>query len=343
MTVPCAIITARGSSSCSFCPCSSSSCANVVNCDLDSEPVSFPFAVPIRLYALYILRPLVQDEVDAGDPVHLLGVLVRLCWTDALRPTKPFAWVWCLLFATVFPDQRVTARIRRACRRRQLTSPSISNARVAANAQGQDQGGFGATSQVSAGFGVASASGASGGVSARPSASVSASGGASSRVSATTSAAETTQSGTAAGGARNAAANGRGRGSGAGTGNANANANGTSIGTGTGRGNGNGNAQAGNGNTGDIETSTTLDPAVIQAGSAQNGNPTDGQVASLTSTNNFVRALCLLRSATANGTLKDQLLRDQGSAWRSAYERHPDQGPAGLQPYPYGHGASLPP
>lgn len=38
----------------------------------------------------------------------------------------------------------------------------------------------------------------------------------------------------------------------------------------------------------DPQTSLTLDPATIQTGSAQDGNPTDGQVASKTSTNNFV-------------------------------------------------------
>jgi hypothetical protein len=50
-------------------------------------------------------------------------------------------------------------------------------------------------------------------------------------------------------------------------------------------------------NSNDLSTSTTLDPSVIQSGSAQNGNPTGGQVASVTSTNNFIN-FC---ATSANG------------------------------------------
>jgi len=61
-----------------------------------------------------------------------------------------------------------------------------------------------------------------------------------------------------------------------------------------GKGGGN-NGTAGGASAGDPQTSLTLDPKVIGAGFANNGQdvPTPGQVASLTSTNNFIN-FCLL-------------------------------------------------
>jgi len=55
-----------------------------------------------------------------------------------------------------------------------------------------------------------------------------------------------------------------------------------------------GNNAAGNNNAADAQTSLTLDPRVVAKGFAQNGQnpPVDGQVASLTSTNNFIN-FCL--------------------------------------------------
>lgn len=55
----------------------------------------------------------------------------------------------------------------------------------------------------------------------------------------------------------------------------------------------------------DAQISLTLDPKEIQTGSAQDGNPTGGQVASLTSTNNFIN-FCIsplaLGAPLMNGT-----------------------------------------
>ncbi|KAK7468451.1 hypothetical protein VKT23_002963 [Stygiomarasmius scandens] len=72
------------------------------------------------------------------------------------------------------------------------------------------------------------------------------------------------------------------------------------AGNGTASGNGNNNASGGqgagnnNGNDQDAQSSLTLDPRVVASGFAQNGQqqPTDGQVASLTSKNNFIN-FCL--------------------------------------------------
>ncbi|KAH9817728.1 hypothetical protein DFH28DRAFT_889804 [Melampsora americana] len=64
-------------------------------------------------------------------------------------------------------------------------------------------------------------------------------------------------------------------------------------------------ASNGNAQNNDAQTSLTLDPKEIQTGSAQDGNPTGGQVASLTSTNNFIN-FCIsplaLGAPLMNGT-----------------------------------------
>ncbi|CAA7260007.1 unnamed protein product [Cyclocybe aegerita] len=73
-------------------------------------------------------------------------------------------------------------------------------------------------------------------------------------------------------------------------------AGGAAAGVATGNGNNNtaASATAGSANTGDLQTSLTLDPKVIASGFANNGQdvPEAGQVASLTSTNNFIN-FCL--------------------------------------------------
>ncbi|THU87751.1 hypothetical protein K435DRAFT_842411 [Dendrothele bispora CBS 962.96] len=85
-------------------------------------------------------------------------------------------------------------------------------------------------------------------------------------------------------------------GSGAASGNANGNANGNGNGNNGGQNAGNNNSNNnGTGNDqGDAQSSLTLDPRVIATGFAQDGQqtPTDGQVASLTSKNNFIN-FCL--------------------------------------------------
>jgi len=60
----------------------------------------------------------------------------------------------------------------------------------------------------------------------------------------------------------------------------------------------NGGGGGGGGGAGGADTSLTLDPKVIQTGSAQDGAPSGGQVASTTSTNNFIN-FCV--SADAKG------------------------------------------
>jgi len=100
--------------------------------------------------------------------------------------------------------------------------------------------------------------------------------------------------------------NGNGGGNGNGNGNGGGNGNGNGGGNGGGQGNNNGNGGGnGNGNNGgnngngvggnDPQKSLKLDPAVIAPGFANDGQdvPVAGQVASLTSTNNFIN-FCLL-------------------------------------------------
>ncbi|PPQ67395.1 hypothetical protein CVT25_005974 [Psilocybe cyanescens] len=62
-------------------------------------------------------------------------------------------------------------------------------------------------------------------------------------------------------------------------------------------------AETGAGNGGDVQTSLTLDPAVIAKGFANDGQdvPTAGQVASLTSTNNFINLCKTVNLPLTNG------------------------------------------
>jgi hypothetical protein len=101
-----------------------------------------------------------------------------------------------------------------------------------------------------------------------------------------------TQSNSGAGGDGNNTKKGTGSGKGSGG------KNGGGMGNGGGKGKG-----SGKGNGADEQSSLTLDPSVIAKGFAQNGQatPEAGQVASLTSTNNFINFCATTKQPITNG------------------------------------------